>query len=88
MKRSADAYCNNLRADEGERRLGQHSPPSEEMSLVSSYTVIIGKRTGLFPVPESETIMIWSTSQVQNDAENNETYNDPVNRLIDLDELG
>lgn len=48
-------------------------PPSEEVALVSSDAVEVDEWTRILPVAESQSIVIWATTKVEYDPEDNET---------------
>ena len=65
-------YSNNLSPNKRERRLLEHGKPTQEASLRSGNTVELYKRTGVFPVTESNTVVVWATSEVQDDTKDDE----------------
>jgi hypothetical protein len=48
------AYSDNLSSDEGERSLGDDTPPPGESARGSRNIIVLDKRTRVFPVSETD----------------------------------
>ena len=55
-------YSNNFRSDERECSLRHDSPPGEETPFVSRNVVILNERTWMFPIAESDAVMVGTSS--------------------------
>ena len=62
----------DFRADERECGPNQDIPESEESPLRAADAVELRKRSRVLPVTEAETVMIWSSTEVEHDAKDDE----------------
>ena len=67
------AYSNDLSTDKRERGLGEHRNPAEELALGAANAVELDKRTRVLPVAETETVVVRSTTKVEDDTKDDET---------------
>ena len=74
-KGQAMTYGNDLSANEGERRLREHREPTEETTLRAGNIVVLDERTGVFPVTETDTVVVWSATEIKDDTEDDQTSN-------------
>ena len=66
-------YGDNLRSDERERSLGHDSGPPKETTLRTRDIIILNKRPWVLPVAEADSVVVWTSTQIQNNAQNEET---------------
>ena len=59
----------DLCADEGEGGLGHDGPPTKELSLCAWNVIELGEDTWIFPVSETETIVVRSAAEVEDYSE-------------------
>lgn len=65
-----ETYGNDLSADEGEGRLSHDVPPTEETASRAADAIELDEGAGVFPVAESETVVVRSSTEVEHDAQN------------------
>ena len=68
-------YSDDLSANEREGRLGEDSSVGEELALRTADVVVLVERTRVLPVPETKTVMVGTTAEVENDTQDDETRN-------------
>lgn len=51
------------------------SPPSEETTFGTRNAIVLNKWAGVFPVTETNSVVVWSTSKIKNDSEDDEASN-------------
>ena len=69
------AYGDNFGTDERESSVVEDGPPPEEPSLGAGYSLVLNERTGVLPVAEPDSIVIGTTSKVDDNAQYDETGN-------------
>lgn len=64
-----ETYGCNLRTNEREGCLRHNRPPTQEPTLRTANAVILHERARIAPVPEPDTVMVGSSAEIKNDAE-------------------
>ena len=67
-----DTHGNDLGTNERKRGLFQYSDPAKEPTLGTADVIELGKRSGVFPVPETETVVVGTAAEIENDTQDNE----------------
>jgi len=68
IKISASAYSDDFSADVGECCLGHDSPPTQELSSVTSDAIVLNKWSRIFPVAETKPVVVGATAKIKNNA--------------------
>ena len=48
---------------------------TEETTLRAGNIVVLDERTGVFPVTETDTVVVWSATEIKDDTEDDQTSN-------------
>ena len=65
---SVSTYSDDFSADIGECSLGHNSPPTQELSGVTSDAIVLDKWSRIFPVAETKPVVVGATAKIKNDA--------------------
>jgi hypothetical protein len=57
-----------------EAGLGQNIPEAKEAAFCAGDTIELDERTRVFPIAEAETIVIWTTTEIEDYAQNDQTW--------------
>jgi hypothetical protein len=66
-------HGDDFSTNEREARLSQHRPKAKEATFCAGDAKDLNKRTGVLPVAEPKTIVVWTSTKVKNDPENDQT---------------
>jgi hypothetical protein len=66
-------HSNNFSTNKREARLGQDFPPPKEAAFRAADTIELDERTRVFPIAEPKTVVIRTTTEVKDYAQNDET---------------
>ena len=65
-------HSDDLGSDERERCLTHNSPKPKETPFCAGNAIVLDERTGVFPITETETIVIGASPEVKDKSQNNQ----------------
>jgi hypothetical protein len=69
---SGRTHGDDLSADEREGCLGHNGPKTKESPFRASNAIVLGERTRVFPITETDAIVIGASSEVEDKSQNNQ----------------
>lgn len=66
--------CHHLGADAGESSLSNNATGTKEVTFCTSEPIVVCEWPRVLPVSEPDAIVLWTTTQIDNDTKNNHSY--------------